>query len=85
MGTHDINKSQVLLKFSICIFPNFFMLFLMNLGAPSWVLGVRMITWIVFIGFKFFGICITWVKILDGIEDGHHNSLNMRLMAGHVI
>ena len=31
-----------------------------------------------------FGICVTWVKILDGIEDGHHASLNMRIMAGHV-
>ena len=32
----------------------------------------------------FCGICITWVKILDGIEDGHHTSLNMCMMADHV-
>ena len=39
----------------------------------------------VFIGFQFISdICITWVKILDGIEYEHHNSLNMCIMAGHV-
>ena len=32
----------------------------------------------------FFGIGIILVKILDGIEDGYHTSLNMRIMAGHV-
>ena len=46
----------------------------MNLGAWSWVLGVQTITWILFIGF-FFCIYITWVKILDGIEDGHASYL----------
>ena len=32
----------------------------------------------------FCGICITWVKILDGIEDGHHTALNVHIMADHV-
>ena len=32
----------------------------------------------------FFALYITLVKILDGIEDGHHTSLNMHIMAGHV-
>ena len=48
-------KSRVLLNFNICIFLEFFTLFLMNLDAQSWVLAVRTITWIVFfIGFHFF-------------------------------
>ena len=47
--------------------------------------SVRMITWILFTGFQFlFGICITWVKIFDGIEYEHRTSSNMRIMAGHV-
>ena len=46
---------------------------------------VQAITLIVFIGFSIsLSICITLVKSLDGIEDGHHTSLNMRIMAGHV-
>ena len=57
----------------------------MNLGAPSWVLGLRTKIRIDFIGFQFyFGISITLAKILDGIEDGHHTSLDMCIMAGHV-
>ena len=44
-----------------------------------------MITWILFQRISiFFDICITWVKILDGIEYDHRTSLNMRIMAGHV-
>ena len=42
------------------------------------------LNWFHWISF-FFGISITLVKILDGIEDEHHTSLNMRIMAGHVI
>ena len=51
---HTWYKSRVLLNFDICIFSEFFTLFLKNLGAQSWVLGVLTITWGVFIGFKFF-------------------------------
>ena len=32
----------------------------------------------------FFCSCITWVKILYGIEYGRHTSVNMRIMTDHV-
>ena len=50
---------------------------------PSAV-DVRMITRILFIRFQFFGICITWVNIFDGIGYEYHTSFNMRIMAGHL-
>ena len=31
-----------------------------------------------------FGIYVIWVKVFDGIEHEHHNSLNMRIMADQV-
>ena len=31
-----------------------------------------------------FGICLTWVRILDGFEYQSHNSLDMHIMANHV-
>ena len=49
------HKSRALLNLNICIFPEFFTLFLRNLGAPSWMLGGRTITWNGFIGFHYFG------------------------------
>ena len=56
VGTHDI----IFVSFyNICIFPEFFTYFLMNLGARSWVLGVRTMTWIVFIGFQFFVVYVS--------------------------
>ena len=45
-------KPRVLLNYNICIFPEIFMLFLMNLGARSLVFGVRTITWIVLLDFN---------------------------------
>ena len=52
-------------------------------GRP-WV-AVRMITLILFSGFKiFFFTYITWVKILHGIEYQCPTSLNMRILADHV-
>ena len=50
-GWYFLHKSRVLLNFNICIFPQILTLFLMNLGAWSWVFGVRTITLIVFSGF----------------------------------
>ena len=50
-GWYFLYKSRVLLNFNICIFPQILTLFLINLGAWSWVFGVRTITLIVFSGF----------------------------------
>ena len=53
-------------------------------SVRPWV-GVRMITLILFSGFKiFFFTYITWVKILHGIEYQRPTSLNMRILADHV-
>ena len=55
----------------------------MNLGARSWVFGVRMIScfhWISMI----FGVYVILVKILDKIEYQHHTSLNKHIMADDV-
>ena len=53
-------------------------------SVRPWV-GVRMITLILFSGFKFFFFTyITWVKILHGIEYQRPTSLNMRILADHV-
>ena len=32
-----------------------------------------------------FGIYVIWVMVFDGIEYEHHISLNMRIMADHII
>ena len=56
------------------------------LRRHPFAVGVRMISGIVFTGFKFFlvyYICITWVKIWDGIEYEHYISLVMWL--GHFL
>ena len=75
-------KSRILLNFNICIFPEFFLndpgCSVMSAWCPDD--NMNCFHWISI----FFGLCITWVKILDGIEDGHHTSLNMHIMAGHV-
>ena len=52
-------------------------------SVRPWV-GVRMITLILFSGFKHFFTYITWVKILHGIEYQRPTSLNMRIQADHV-
>ena len=52
-------------------------------SVRPWV-GVRMITLILFCGFKIFFTYITWVKILHGIEYQRPTSLNMRILADHV-
>ena len=53
-------------------------------SVRPWV-GVRMITLILFSGFKIiFFTYITWVKILHGIEYQRPTSLNMRILADHV-
>ena len=53
-------------------------------SVRPWV-GVRMITLILFSGFKFFFFTyIAWVKILHGIEYQRPTSLNMRILADHV-
>ena len=53
-------------------------------SVRPWV-GVRMITLILFSGFKnFFFTYITWVKILHGMEYQRPTSLNMRILADHV-
>ena len=78
-------KSRVLLHFNICNFPEFFYKFLneprcllMSVWCPDDNLNCFHRISI------FLGICITWVKILDGIEYEHHTSLNMRIVVDHV-
>ena len=62
-------ECRVLPNFNIYIFLEFFTLFLMNLGAPSWVFGVQMITWIVFIEFQWYFVYMSfWSRSWMGLN-----------------
>ena len=82
MGKHDISPRFCWMSIFV-FFPNFYA-FLNEPGCSvmsAWCPddNLNCFHWISIL----FGICITWVKILDGIEYEHHISLNMRIMAGH--
>ena len=84
MWIHDISP-RVLVNFNICIFPKFFYAFLNETGCSvmsDWCPddNLNYFHWIS----VSFGVSFTWVKILDGIEDVHHTSLNMRIMTGRM-
>ena len=79
-------KSRVLLNFNICIFLEYFYAFLNESGCsvmstccPDNNLNCF------FIGFHLFLYMYHLGQDLGWIEDGHHTSLNMCIMADHVI
>ena len=83
-GIHNINAVFCQIP-TFVFFSEFFICFLINLSACSWLFGVWMITfnsfhwiWIIF------RIFVIWIMILAAIEFQRHTSFNMFIMADHV-